>query len=72
MKEVNFRKPFERLTPINKCQLVEVIEVTSIVGEGDVEGTPCREVVEYYSKDGILLARYDHYLQGELEKGVWS
>ncbi len=67
-----FKEPFERLSNVNGAKLIEVLEVKSIVGEGDSEGTPIRPIVEYFSKDGVLLARRDSYLDGELEHGVWS
>jgi len=71
-KTPNFRKPFERLSNINECRVIEVIEVKSIVGEGDTIGTPKRQITEYYSTDGTLLARRDILLDGELMLGVWS
>ena len=71
-KKIKFRKPFERLTPINECKVIQVIQVKSIVGEGDTVGTPIRQIVEYYGLDGELLARYDSLLNGKLEQGVWS
>lgn len=70
--DVTFRKPFERLTNIDGCRLVTVIEVKSLVGEGDGTGTPIRPITEYYSTEGELLARQDVLLNGELEKGVWT
>jgi hypothetical protein len=51
---------------------MQVIEVKSLAGEGNGRGTPLREIREYYSPDGELLARYDHYINGPLENGVWS
>lgn len=70
-KSVKFRKPFERLTNIHEAKLIEVIEIKSLVGEGDEDGSPIREIREYYSKEGELLARYDHLLD-DLGFGVWE
>ncbi len=72
MKKVKFKEPFERLTNVDSAEVIEVIEIKSFVGEGDGVGTPGRQITEYYSKAGDLLARRDVYLDGELEKGVWT
>ena len=68
----SFRKPFERLSNVDEAKIIEVVVVQSLVGEGDGNGTPKRIIVEYFSKDGELLARRDSYLDGELQRGVWS
>ena len=67
-----FRRPFERLTNVDEAKVIEVVEVFSIVGEGDGNGSPIRQIREYYSKDGELLARRDPCLEPELSHGVWS
>jgi hypothetical protein len=50
------RKPIEPDTP-KKVSLVEVIEVVSFRGNG--VDSVYRPVVQYYSKDGKLLAERD-------------
>ena len=67
-----FRKPFERLSNVDEVELIEVIRVMSIVGQGDGEGSPIRSITEYFSKDGERLARVDPVLGGELKMGVWT
>lgn len=71
-KNLKFRTPFERLSNVDECRLIQVIEVKSVVGEGDGEGSPMRQITEYYSTDGLLLARTDYYINGSLEKGIWT
>lgn len=71
-KNVVFRKPFERLSNVDDAFLMEVIVVLSLAGEGDGVGSPMRTITEYFSKKGELLARHDPWLDGELEKGIWS
>lgn len=73
MKEdIKFRKPFERLSNVDEVRVIEVVEVKSLVGIGDGVGTPSRQITEYFSKNGELLARQDPYLNGKLENGVWT
>lgn len=62
-------KEFTRLTPINECKVIEVIEVKSLVGNGTHE-SPIVEITEYYSLDGVRLARYVPS-ETELAPGVW-
>ncbi|MCM3665525.1 hypothetical protein M3204_13995 [Mesobacillus subterraneus] len=50
------KKPVEPVTT-RSARIVEVIETVSIRGNG-VEN-PVREVIQYWSKDGILLAEQD-------------
>lgn len=71
MNNARFKKPFERLTNVDECRLLNVIEVKSLVGEGDGIGSPMRQIVEYFSVDGELLARKDSYVQGKLENGIF-
>ena len=61
---------FTRLTPINACKVIQVIEVKSIVGKGE-DGDPIREIIEYYSFDGIRLARKERD-DNTSEFGIWS
>lgn len=60
---------FERLSNVDEARVIEVVEVKSIVGEG-IDGSPIRQITEYFSKEGELLARRDTHLD-TLEKGVW-
>lgn len=43
-------------------EIIEVIKTTSSIGAG-VEGDPCRELVEYFTKDGSLLFRDDQWMR---------
>ena len=62
-------KPFKRLTAVNECRAIQVIEVKAIVGEGTTSD-PVIEVVEYYSLDGVLLARKTP--DTNLATGTWT
>lgn len=42
-----------------KAMLIEVIEVTCSRGIGNTRGDPCRTVIQYWSKEGVLLAEND-------------
>jgi hypothetical protein len=48
----------KRVSNVNSVRILEVIEVRSICGAA-TEADPVREVVEYFSMDGVLLARHD-------------
>lgn len=67
-----FKEPFERLSNIDEAKVIQVIMVRSLVGEGDGIGSPKRQIVEFFSTEGELLARHDNYKDGALEQGVWS
>lgn len=69
---MKFRKTFERLSNVDEVKVIEVVQVNSIVGVGDGEGTPIRQITEYFSKEGSLLARRDPALDGDLDMGVWT
>ena len=60
---------YNRLTSVNECKVIKVIEVRSVVGDG-TSGYPIREVVEYYTLDGKRLARFNDFTD-ELANGVW-
>lgn len=49
---------FSRFTGVNEAKVMEVIEIKSLAGEGDIHH-PYYEVTEYYSLDGKLLARFN-------------
>lgn len=52
----------ERVSNVNRAQVIQVVAVESITGKGTTE-SPVREITEYYSiRDGKLLARIDHWL----------
>lgn len=50
------RKPVDPETT-RKARVIEVIETVSIRGNG--VDTTVREVIQYWSKDGVLLAEKD-------------
>jgi len=60
---------FTRLTPINQVKIIEVVQVISLIGKG-ITGNPIREVTEYYSLDGNLLARTN--IDTDLTIGIWN
>lgn len=60
---------FKRNSNVNEAQVIEVVEVKSIVGEG-IKNDPVREIREYWSKDGTLLARTSRL--EDLHIGVWT
>ena len=47
--------------PPSAVQIVELIEVEFTLGTGVDESDPCRRVVQYWSKDGVLLATLDDW-----------
>jgi hypothetical protein len=71
-EKITFKKPFERLSNVNTCKVIQVIEVKSLVGVGDGSGTPKREINEYFTTSGELLARRDMLIEPTLENGVWT
>lgn len=60
---------FRRLSNIDEAQIIEVIEVKSIVGDGTSED-PYRQITEYFSKEGDLLARREP--SESLSTGIWE
>lgn len=49
---------YQRASSVDAASVIQVIQVCSITGAG-VEGDPVRQIVEYYSLTGELLARRD-------------
>lgn len=47
---------------VRDVQVIEVIRVVYIEGEG-VPGDPVREIVAYYSPEGLRLAEYDEWAE---------
>lgn len=47
---------FIRHSNVDSVKVISVIQVESLVGEG-IEGDPVRPIYEYFTTDGILLAR---------------
>lgn len=54
---MHMKKPPPRRSNINSARTLTVIEVCSVIGLG--EGEIAREVLEYFTLDGELLARHD-------------
>ncbi len=46
-------------TQIRNVRVVEVIRVSGVTGKGLANDDPVREVIEYWTKDGKLIARHD-------------
>lgn len=44
-------------SPIRSVEMVEVVKTVSLRGDGNE--TPIREVVQYWNKDGTMLAEND-------------
>lgn len=59
---------FHRNSNVDSARVIEVLEITSIVGEG-TKHEPVRQVVEYFSPEGKLLARHD--AETAFSLGVW-
>lgn len=51
---------YTRSTAINEVNILQVIEIKSIIGTGNVN-SPITEISEYYSMEGKLLARKTIY-----------
>jgi len=49
-----------RTSNVNSARVIQVIEVKSIFGKG-TDDDPVRELVEYYTLDGLLLADVDRW-----------
>ncbi|MBZ0324288.1 hypothetical protein [Enterococcus casseliflavus] len=52
---------------VREVKMMEVIHVVSFEGEGTKEN-PARLIDEYYSKEGVLLASKDEWLEQEIKK----
>ena len=61
-------RDFRRLTNVNSVRTIQVIEVISIVGAG-TKDDPIREIMEYYSPTGRILARHND--TEDLTTGSW-
>jgi hypothetical protein len=53
----------DRRSWIDNAKVIELIWVQSVFGKG-VDGDPVRAVDEYYTLDGVLVARVDSW-EGE-------
>lgn len=60
---------FKRLSNVDEAHVIEVLEVKSICGSGTSED-PFRQITEYFSKEGDLLARREP--TDSLSTGVWE
>ena len=60
---------FKRLTSVNECRVIQVIEVKAITGRG-YDNDPIMEITEYYSFDGKRLARKTP--EDTLDNGIWN
>lgn len=59
---MNNKKPIEPETT-RRARVIEVIETVSVRGNG--ANTVLREVIQYWSKDGVLLAENDPFNKTE-------
>jgi hypothetical protein len=53
----------------DRAKVVEVVETLALVGAG-VPGDPSRILVEYWTRDGQLLAERDTYVPTEADRAV--
>ena len=49
-----------RLSNVDEIKVIKVVEVKSLVGKG-VQGDPGRQITEYFSLDGVRLARAEPF-----------
>ena len=47
-----------RLSNVDELEVIQVVRVKSIVGEG-TKAEPVRQITEYFSLEGVRLARID-------------
>ena len=60
----------KRLSNVDEVKVIQVVEVKSLVGRG-VEDDPGRQITEYFSLDGVRLARAEPFNK-EPEIHEWS
>jgi len=60
----------KRLSNVDEVKTIQVVEVKSLVGKG-VEDDPGRQITEYFSLDGVRLARAEPFNK-EPEIHEWS
>ena len=60
----------KRLSNVDEVKVIQVVEVKSLVGKG-VEDDPGRQITEYFSLDGVRLARAEPFNK-EPEIHEWS
>ena len=58
-----------KLSNVNTVEVISVIHVSSVVGEG-TEEDPIRSIDEYFDTDGDLLARKDRWCSDGLYRSV--
>lgn len=56
-----------RASNVDEVQVVELIEVKSLFGDGTSESV-CRTITEYYTLEGILVCRLDPYATSNLDR----
>lgn len=61
-----------RRSHVKSAQAIRVIEVVSITKGIDPESRCVRNVHEYFSLDGALLARFDPLVDGSLNPIAWD
>ncbi len=54
------------ISTVSEAKVIKVIRVISCVGKGDSPDDPCRQLIEYFSKDGELLATKDEWKERAL------
>lgn len=60
----------KRLSNVDEVKVIQVVEVKSLVGRS-VEDDPGRQITEYFSLDGVRLARAEPFGK-EPEIHEWS
>ena len=59
-----------RLSNVDEVKVIKVVEIKSLVGTGK-SGDPGRQITEYFSLDGVRLARAEPFGK-EPEVHEWS
>jgi hypothetical protein len=57
----------ERLSNVDEVQVIKVVRVRSLVGEG-TKKSPGRQITEYFGLEGERLARVDTFLDDDPEE----
>lgn len=48
-------------TAVRSAKIVSLIEVRSLLGKGVSEDDPVREIVEYFTLEGVKVAHFDPF-----------
>ena len=54
------------ISKVSEAKVIKVIRVISCIGTGYSPDDPCRQLIEYFSEDGELLAAKDEWKENAL------